>query len=83
MRYSANKTLLILAVVMGGTSSILFVWASLPTERISETLALLVNALGVWLVISALTFAMFWFFYKLISGVGRYIYDRFYRTPTL
>jgi hypothetical protein len=36
-----------------------------------------------WLMVSALTFAMFWIFFKLIFGIGRYIYDRFCRTPTL
>ena len=83
MKYSANKNLLILAVIMGGTSSIVFVWAGLPTETLAETLRLLANAVGAWLMISALTFVMFWIFYKLIFGIGRYIYDRFYRTPTL
>ena len=83
MKYSANKNLVILAVIMGGVSSIVFVWDSLPTKTIAETLNLLANALGAWLMVSALTFVMFWIFYKLIVGIGRYIYDRFYRTPTL
>ena len=83
MRYSANKTLLMLAVIMGGSTSIAFVWTGFPTETASETLGLLANGLGFWFVTSALTFVMFWIFYKLIVGVGRYIHDRFYRTPTL
>lgn len=83
MRYSANKTLLILAVIMGGSTSVAFLWASLPTESMSATLALLANALGFWFVISAMTFVMFWMFYKLIISVGRNIHDRFYRAPTL
>jgi hypothetical protein len=60
-----------------------FIWASLPTESISETLSLLAGAIGFWLMTSAITFVMFWISYKLIVGVGRYIHDRFYRTPTL
>ncbi len=83
MKYSANKTLLILAVTMGGSSSTVFIWAGLPKETLTEILLLLANAMGAWLMISVLTFVMFWIFYKLIVGVGRDIYDRFYRTPTL
>ncbi len=83
MRYGAYKSLVILAVILGGSASAVFVWSRLPAETLSGTLALLANALGVWLATSALTFIMLWIFYKLIVGIGRYIYDRFYRTPTL
>lgn len=68
---------------MGATNAIVFMWASLPAENTSEVLKLFANALGFFVVISAVTFVMFWIFYKLIVGVGGYIYDRFYRTPTL
>ena len=83
MRYTANKSLLLFAAIVGESTAIEFIWAGLPTEKISETLVLLANALGFWLVTSAVTYVMFWIFYKLIVGIGRYIYDRFYRTPTL
>ena len=83
MKYSANKSLLLLAIVMGGAMSIVGVWAGLPTETMPELLKLLANALGFGVVVSGMTFAMLWVFYKLIVGVGRYIHDRFYRTPTL
>lgn len=82
-QYSANKILVLLAVVMGGAISITFIWADLPKETVVEVLKLVAEAVGVWAVISLMTFAMFWIFYKLISGIGRYIHDRFYRTPTL
>ena len=81
--YSANKLLALFAVVMGGSMSITFIWAGLPKESVAETLGLVAEALGFGVVISVMTFAMFWIFYKLIVGVGRYIHDRFYRTPTL
>ena len=83
MRYTANKSLLLFAAIVGESTAIEFIWAGLPTEKISETLVLLANALGYWLVTSAVTYVMSWIFYKLIVGTGRYIYDRFYRTPTL
>ena len=83
MRYSANKSLLMIAVIVGGSTAVVFFWESLPTKSASETFALLANAFGFWVVSSALTFVMIWVFFKLIVGVGRYIYDRFYRTPTL
>ena len=83
MRYSANKNLLLLAVVLGGSASMAFFWAGFPTETTSDTLLLLARAIGFWLVFSAMTFVMFWIFYRLIVGIGRYIHDRFYRTPTL
>ena len=82
-RYSANKILILLAVVMGGAMSVTFIWAGLPKESATEILKLLAEAVGAWIVISSMTFAMLWFFYKLIVGIGRYIHDRFYRTPTL
>lgn len=82
-RHSANKILVLLAVVMGGAMSITFFWAGLPKESATEILKLLAESLGAWVIISLVTFAMFWFFYKLIMGIGRYVYDRFYRTPTL
>jgi len=53
MKYSANKNLLILAVTMGGISSIVFVWADHSTETLAETLKLPANAVGAWLMISA------------------------------
>lgn len=83
MKYSANKSLFLFAIIMGGTMSLVFIWAGLPEESISGFLALLANALGFGLVTSTMTFIMFWIFYKLIVGIGRYIHDRFYRTPTL
>jgi hypothetical protein len=83
MKYSANKLLLLLAIVMGGVMSIVGVWAGLPAETVLELLKLLVNALGIGVVVSGMTFAMSWVFYKLIGAVGTYIHDRFYRTPTL
>lgn len=36
MKYGANKSLLLFAIVMGGTMSIVFLWAGLPTETASE-----------------------------------------------
>lgn len=83
MKSSAIINLLILAVIIGGISSIVFVWVGLPTETLAETLNLLAHAVSVWLEISALTFVLFWIIYKLIFGIGRYIYDRFHRTTTL
>lgn len=82
--YSANKILTLIAIVMGGAMSIVFFWAGLPKkETATEVSGLLVETVGVWFVISVSTFAVFWTFYKLIVGVGRYVHDRFYRTPTL
>lgn len=83
MKHIANTNLLILAVMMGGTSSIVHVWAGLPTESLAETLQLLANGVSVWLTVFAITFVMFWIINKMIFATGRYIYDRFYRTPTL
>ena len=83
MKYGANKSLLLLAIVMGGAMSIVIFWTGLPTDTASELLKLLANALGSGVVVSVVTFVMFWIFYKLIFGIGRYIHDRFYRTPTL
>ena len=83
MKYGANKTLLLLAVVMGGAMAIVFFWAGLPTETISGLIEFLASALGFGIVLSGMTFAIFWVFYKLIVAVGKYIHDRFYRTPTL
>ena len=83
MKYSANKSLLLFAIVMGGAMAIVFFWAGLPTETTSEILMLFAKALGFGFVVFGTTFAMFWVFYKLIVGIGRYIHDRFYRTPTL
>lgn len=82
-RYSANSILILLAVVMGGAMAVTFIWAGLPRESVIEILKLLAEAVGAWIVISLMTFAMFWLFYKLVVGIGRYIHDRFYRTPTL
>lgn len=83
MKYSATKALLLVAIIMGGAMSIVAFWASLPTKTPAELFVLLANALGFGIVISLTTFVMFWIFYKLIVGIGRYIHDRFYRTPTL
>ena len=83
MKYSANKTLLLLAIVMGGAMAIVGVWAGLPTETMPELLKLLMTALRFGVAVFGMTFAIFWVFHKLIVGVGRYIHDRFYRTPTL
>ena len=63
--------------------AIVFFWAGLPAETTSELLKLIASALGFGVVLAGMTFAMFWVFYKLIVGVGRYVHDRFYRTPTL
>ena len=63
--------------------SIVAFWSGLPTEAASELLLLLANALGFGIVVSLTTFVMFWALYKLIVGIGRYIHDRIYRTPTL
>ena len=83
MKNGANKSLLLFAIIMGGAMAAVFFWTGLPAERTSELIEILANALGFGVVVTGTTFAMFWFFYKLIVGVGRYIYDRFYRTPTL
>ena len=83
MKYGVNKSLLLLAIVMGGAMAVVIFWAGLPTHTTSGVLKLLANALGFGVVVSGITFVMFWIFYKLIVGVGRYIHDRFYRTPTL
>ena len=82
-QYSANKFLVLFAAVFGGAMSVTFIWANLPKGSALEILGFLTKAMGVWIVVSVMTFAMFWFFYKLIVVIGRYIHDRFYRTPTL
>jgi drug/metabolite transporter (DMT)-like permease len=83
VKYGANKFLLLLAIVMGGAMSIVFLWAGPPTETTSELLERVGNALGFGVVVAVMTFIMFWVFYKLVVGISRYIHDRFYRTPTL
>lgn len=83
MKYGANKSLLLLAMVTGGAMVIVFFWAGLPTETTTEVLRLLASALGFGIVVFGITFAMFCVFYNLIVVVRRYIHDRFYRTPTL
>ena len=83
MKNGANRSLLISAIVMGGAMAVVFFWAGLPTETPTELLGLLASTLGFGIVLSGMAFAMFWVFYKLIVRVGRYIHDRFYRSPTL
>jgi len=83
MNYSTNKTLFMFAVIIGGSSAVVFFWAGYPKETMTENLVLFANALGFWFVTSAIVFVMYWVFVRLIGAFLKYIWERFYRTPTL
>jgi hypothetical protein len=58
-------------------------WERFPGSTLVESLKILIEAGGMWLAVSALAFLMFWLFFNLLFALGRWIWERFYRTPTL
>ena len=80
---SRTKLLLLAAVVLGSTSGAIVLWEGFPKESIRESSVLVANALGAWLMTTVMVFVMTWVFYKLMFGIVKYIWERFYRTPTL
>jgi hypothetical protein len=58
-------------------------WESFPGETPTDSFGIIGQALVGWLVTSVLIFLMVWFFFNLFLALGRWIWERFYRTPTL
>jgi len=80
-----KSTLVILLVCFIASSQVaaLTLWEYLPGDTLFRSIGIVFGALALWLIITVVTFAMFWAFFKLVFAVGQYIWDRFYRTPTL
>ena len=79
----SNRRILIGSFLVGSSSASIMLWESFPGETLTESLKILAGAIGGWLATSMLVFLMVWFFFNLLFALGRWIWERFYRTPTL
>jgi len=80
---TSNKVILMASVLIGSASPSIMLWEQLPADTLMETLKVLAGAMGGWAVATALVFLMTWSFFNLIFAFARWIWERFYRTPTL
>jgi hypothetical protein len=80
---TSNKRILFGSFLVGSSSAAIMLWERYPGETLFESLKILAGALVGWLVVSLLAFAMFWLFFNLSFVFGRWVWERFYRTPTL
>lgn len=83
MKKKSTKTILLVAVLLGSPAAALVLWEAPPFETLLGSLAVLLKALGGWLILSAGVFLMTWVVFNVIFAFGRWIWERFYRTPTL
>ena len=58
-------------------------WESLPADSLVEGLTAFAGAILGWTVTSALVFLIAWAFFNVIFAFTRWVWERFYRTPTL
>jgi hypothetical protein len=80
---TSNKRILIGSFLVGSSTASIMLWDQLPGESLTESLAILGQALVGWLASTVLVFLMVWIFFNLLFAAGRWIWERFYRTPTL
>jgi len=55
----------------------------MPGSDALQSLWFIFRSFGAWLVVGLLVFVMNWIFFGGLYLLGRWIYDSFYRTPTL
>ena len=80
---TSTKWIFIGSVIIGSQTAAILLWESFPGETFAENMVILFQAIAGWLMSSVVVFLMFWFFFNLCFAFGRWIWERFYRTPTL
>ena len=58
-------------------------WEQLPADSLVEGLKVIAGAIFGWAITSVLVFLVVWTFFNVIFAFTRWIWERFYRTPTL
>jgi hypothetical protein len=79
----STKVILAVAVLVGIQSAAIVLWDRLPGDNLVDILQTLAEAIGFWLATSIAAFLIFWLFYNAAYAVVRWIWERFYRSPTL
>jgi hypothetical protein len=77
------KLILLVCFIASSQAAVLRLWERFPGENLLKSIGILFGALGIWLLTTAITFLIFWTFFTVIVAISRWIWDRFYRTPTL
>ena len=79
----SKKVTLLVCFITSSQIAALILWKYLPADTLLKSVGIVFGALAMWLMTTAITFAMFWSFFRLVVAAGQYVWDRFYRTPTL
>lgn len=80
---TSTKVILIGSALLGSQTAAIMLWERFPGASLTEKLAILFEAITGWLVTSLAVFLVAWLFFNLIFAFTRWIWARFYRTPTL
>lgn len=80
---SSNKIILIASVLIGSSSAAVMLWERLPADSVGQSLLVVAGAIFGWAVGSSILFLLAWTFFNLVFAFTRWIWERFYRIPTL
>ena len=83
MTKKSTKTILVIAALLGSQTAAIMLWQELPSETLSDGIRIVFTALAGWLFTAVVIFVMTWLFFNLLFAFGRWVWERFYRTPTL
>lgn len=79
---TSTKLNLYASIAAGVAAPAIMLYEYMPGASVSISLWFVSRAIGAWLVIAALIFAVNWLFFGALYLLGRWIWDSFYRTPT-
>ena len=76
------KIFLLICFVLSSQVAAIKLWEDLPGESFVDSIGTVSGAIGLWLLMTAVTFVLFGIFLKLLSALGQWIWESFYRFPS-
>ena len=71
------------SVCVSSSTAAIMLYELLPGATAMQSLWFVSKSIGAWIVVGLMVFVMNYIFFGGLYLVGRWIYDSFYRTPTL
>lgn len=71
------------SVFASASTPAIMLYKLMPGATAMQSLWVISKSIGAWVVVGLVVFAMNWIFFGGLYLLGRWIYNSFYRTPTL